>query len=64
MSFYDRVVGGLKNQMLLSDEVKRTAANVDRLQHGVFDHEKRLIRLETLVEVARGEFNSRRLPPD
>ena len=36
----------------LTDEVKRLNQSVDRLQGHVIDVDKRLVRLETLVEVA------------
>ena len=63
MSFYDRIVGGLKNQILLSDQVTRISANVDKLQADIFDHEKRLIRIETLIDLTRSGVGPRGRPP-
>ncbi|MFZ5759253.1 MAG: hypothetical protein ACOY32_06445 [Thermodesulfobacteriota bacterium] len=37
----------------LTDEVKRLNSDIDRLQAHVVDVDKRVVRLETLVEVAR-----------
>jgi hypothetical protein len=37
----------------LTDETKRLNQDIDRLQSHVVDVDKRLVRLETLVEVAR-----------
>lgn len=37
----------------LTDEVKRLNQSVDRLQGHVIDVDKRVVRLETLVEVAK-----------
>jgi hypothetical protein len=37
----------------LTDETKRLNSDIDRLQSHVIDVDKRLVRLETLVEVAK-----------
>ena len=37
----------------LTDEVKRLNKDIDRLQSHVVDVDKRVVRLETLVEVAQ-----------
>lgn len=43
----------LVDVLKLTDEVKRLNRAVDRLQDYVIDVDKRLVRLETLVEVAQ-----------
>lgn len=37
----------------LTDETKRLNSDIDRLQAHVIDVDKRVVRLETLVEVAK-----------
>lgn len=37
----------------LTDETKRLNRDIDRLQSHVVDVDKRLVRLETLIEVAK-----------
>jgi phage shock protein A len=39
----------------LTDEVKRLNSEIDRLQTHVVDVDKRVVRLETLVEVAKAQ---------
>lgn len=63
MSVLDRVTGTLKDLFLLRDEVARTAANVGELKRDVFDHEKRLIKIETLIDLTRSG-SAPRLPRD
>ena len=50
-------MGGWKDLLLdvlkLTDEVKRVNAAVDRLQLTVNDVDKRVVRLETIVEMAK-----------
>jgi len=64
LSFFDRLYDGLQSQMQLRADLDRTIARLDRMGSDLLDHEKRLVRLETLVEVARGDFGARRLPPE
>lgn len=50
-------MGGWKDLLLdmlkLTDEVKRLNKDIDRLELHVVDVDKRVVRLETLVEVAK-----------
>ena len=50
-------MGGWKDLLLdvlkLTDEVKRVNTTVDRLQTTVNDVDKRVVRLETIVEMAQ-----------
>ena len=47
----------------LTDEVKRLNQTIDRLQGHVLDVDKRLVRLETLVEVAKHQQRLTSSPP-
>lgn len=64
MNVFEWVGGGLRDQLRLSNEVRRVSANADKLMADVFDHEKRLIRIETLIEFTRAEVKPKRLPPE
>ena len=61
---FEWVVGGLRDQLRLSDEIKRVSANADKLMTDVFDDEKRLIKVETIIDLARGGFVQRSLPSE
>ena len=50
----------LLDMLKLTDEVKRLNKDIDRLESHVSDVDKRVVRLETLVEVAVQQ----RLPRD
>lgn len=43
----------LLDMLKLTDEVKRLNKDIDRLEGHVVDVDKRVVRLETLVEVAK-----------
>lgn len=40
----------------LTDETKRLNSDIDRLQNHVIDVDKRVVRLETLVEIAQHQI--------
>lgn len=63
MSVLDRVTTAVKNLLLLRDEIARTTAGVHELKQDVFNHEKRLIKIETLIDLTRGTFVAHSLPP-
>ena len=64
MNVFEWIGGGLRDQLRLSNEVRRVSANAHKLMADVFDHEKRLIRIETLIEFTRAEVKPKRLPPE
>lgn len=51
---FDRIWTGLTDQVQLHADTQRALKRLDTVSESLFDHEKRLVRLETLVEVARG----------
>lgn len=59
MSALDRILSGVRRAVIMEQRLERLAIGVDRLTDTVSDHEKRLVRLETMVEIAR----TRPLPP-
>ena len=73
MSLFDRVFDALKSQVEMRGDINRTNARLDSLggrldgqDTTLFDHEKRLIRIEALIDLTRGgsAFGRPRLPPD
>jgi hypothetical protein len=57
MSLTDRVLSGLRTMVLIDERTKVTEETLKALrvktEAGLADHEKRLVRLETIVEIAR-----------
>ncbi len=57
MSLTDRVLSGLRTMVLIDERTKVTEETLKALrvktEVGLADHEKRLVRLETIVEIAR-----------
>ena len=55
MSTLKDVVSALKEVLLLTDEVDRAGKMLTEIAGELRDHDRRLIRLETMVEVARSQ---------
>ena len=53
MSTLKDVVSALKEVLLLTDKVDRTGKMLSEISGELRDHDRRLIRLETMVEVAK-----------
>jgi hypothetical protein len=49
------VVSALKEVLLLTDKVDRVGRMLSEISGELRDHDRRLIRLETMVEVARSQ---------
>ena len=71
MSILDRVFDALKSQVEMRRDIDRLTDSLDGLrirldrQDGqLFDHEKRVIRIEALIDLTRGGFGQRSLPPE
>ena len=54
MSALSAVFSNLKKVLLLENKVDRLEAEVQHLSRKVEDHESRLVRIETMIEVAGG----------
>jgi hypothetical protein len=59
MSALDRIMSSIRQVILMEAKLQTLADGVEKVADLVLDHERRLIRIETLVEVAQ----SNRLPP-
>lgn len=65
MSFGDKILGGLRSIVLIEERVKRLDESLAALRReataAVADHEKRLIRLETIIERHRPDGTTLRI---
>ena len=55
MSTLKDVVAALKEVLLLTDKVDRAGRMLSEISGELRDHDRRLIRLETMVEIARSD---------
>ena len=58
MSVADRLFGVAKKSLLLSESVDRLMTSVNELSKEVREHDRRLVRIETMLE-----FGMRRVGP-
>jgi hypothetical protein len=67
MSIGDRILAGLKTIVLIEERTKALDDMVKSLRAKVettlIDHEKRLTRLETIIEIARPDGSVLRIAP-
>lgn len=50
---------GIRRAILMQERVERLTAGIEKMEDRVLDHDRRLVRIETMIEIAQ----SRRLPP-
>ena len=62
MSVWGDLKDGIRQVILLESRIDQLNGAVDRLADQSLDHEKRLIRIETMIEVAQRQANS--TPPE
>ncbi len=53
MSLYGEAIAAIRSVILLDERVQAMAKKVDKLADEVRDTKERLVRLETIVEIAR-----------
>jgi hypothetical protein len=67
MSFADRVITGLKTVVLIEERVTTLSDTVRSLKSlteaKLVDHDRRLTRLETIIEITRPEGTALRIAP-
>jgi len=63
MAALDQIVEGIKEVLKMSVEIKRLSETVKELSVEVREIDRRLVRLETMVEIAQAARGSKRLPP-
>ena len=65
MAALERIIDGVKEVLRMSDEVKRLADAMKELSAEVRDMDRRLVRIETMAEIAKaqsGDRTGKRLP--
>ena len=55
MSTLKDVMSAMKEVLLLTDKVDRAGAVLSEMANELRDHDRRLVRLETIVEIARNQ---------
>jgi len=53
MGTFEDVMGVMKEVLLLTDKIERAGKTFSEISAELRNHDRRLIRLETMVEVAR-----------
>ncbi len=63
MAGLDRIIDGVREVLRMTDEVKRLSGGLKSLAIEVRDLDKRLVRIETMAEIAKSQSGrqSRRL---
>lgn len=64
MSAFGDIMNGLKTVMELTGKVEKLTSNHDRLDSELRDIDRRLIRLETIIEVTRSDGATLRIARD
>jgi hypothetical protein len=59
MTLLDRLIGGARSIALIDDKVDRLEKAVEKVTVKVEGHEQRLVRVETIIEIARGGASPR-----
>ena len=63
MAALDQIFDGVREVFKMSAEIKRLAETVRDMSVEVRDLDRRVVRLETMLELAQGARGTRRLPP-
>ena len=65
MSTLKDVMSAMKEVLLLTDKVDRAGAALSEISSELREHDRRLIRLETIVEIAKNQppHSSSKIPP-
>jgi len=56
MGATDKFFGAVKEVMVLATEVKRLAGDVKDMEHNFRDVDRRVVRLETMVEMSQKQL--------
>lgn len=63
MSVITDAVRAMKEVILLTDKVEKTGALLSEVSKELREHDGRLIRLETMVEIAQFQSGQKRIEP-
>lgn len=62
MSVVKDAIVAMKEVLLLSEKVERAGGALSDISKELRDHDRRLVRLETIVEIAKVQGNQGKLP--
>ncbi len=54
MSIWSDIRDSVRQIILMESRIDQLCASIDRLSYQGMDHERRLIRIETMIEMAQG----------
>ena len=63
MAGLDRIIDGVKEVLRMTDEVKRLSEGLKSLAIEVREIDKRLVRIETMAEIAKSQTRRRSKRP-
>ncbi len=61
MSVIKDAVNAMKEVILLTDKVEKTGAVLSEVSKELREHDRRLIRLETMVEIAQVQISQKQI---
>ncbi|NLD53984.1 MAG: hypothetical protein GX652_04915 [Burkholderiaceae bacterium] len=64
MSAFGDIMGGLKTVMALTDKVEALSKDADLLRGELRDIDRRLVRVETVIEITRSDGVTLRIAKD
>lgn len=53
MSAWSDLREGIRRAILMQERVERVVAGVEKIEARLIDHERRLVRIETMIELAQ-----------
>jgi hypothetical protein len=63
MTFWSELRDAVRRAILMEDRLERLSVEVDRSVEQLRDHERRLTRIETMIEIARANRGVTSNPP-
>ncbi len=53
MSTWADLREGIRRAILMQERVERLTAGIEKMEERVLDHDRRLVRIETMIEIAK-----------
>lgn len=61
MSVLKDAVGAMKEVLILTEKIDQAGKTLSEISKEILDHDKRLVRLETYVEIGQRHFSNKRI---
>lgn len=61
MSLVKDAIKAMKEVLLLTDKIEQTGSLLSEISRELREHDRRLVRLETMVEIAQTQSGSKKL---